>query len=423
METDSMNREIKEYLPVFAAGTLAAAAVLAPGISVYGIFAALFMFLTAYLEHRSRSFFSAKISMYRQLLEYLERLRHFYSQSGDVFGAVAEAAAGAVGEVREFAYALSQGQYSRNAENSGQDGREAGALLKGRDRYLKLLAAICIVTAEDGDAGADGVQGLLYSISVMRTELAARIRYMEKTRHVFSGYALTAAIPAIAVPYICEWGCRTVEGMDTFYLSVGGNVLKMLSLLISAACYLTVVYLRDGEFITMRFFPKKLKKRFIRSRQKSEILRLKSVIAIELGVGTASPLSLLEAMEPFADVFGDEIGAAAADYLTRGAEALEKLRDRADYLPFAQLADCLVMAEETGCEEAFSGIKDEVRALHEDSELELTMLLEDRGILGMLLAVIPGMFILLAYLLAPFMLNALSLFESYTGKAKELLGQ
>lgn len=413
------------YIPVFA---LFGAVCLVAEKNIYGLMCLVFyiwagcglMLMTG--EHRYH------LHLYREFENMLGTLRHYYHMTGLISESVYYAAECTEGMLEE---------YLRELYRVVCDGNAADIeVLKTSypDKYLRQFTAITIKTAEEGDVIRGEGCGFIGQLTMLQEDISFERRFLQKRRHLFAGYLPTAIMPLVFVPFIKKWGISVGDGMMSFYLGIIGQVVMWSILLLSVMSFFFIAFIREGKVDSLLFFVRgdmgdRIKEKidtvagklFAETRMHEETVRFQSLIAIELAGTGATILSLLELMESFAGIFQKNISKCIASYVTRDKDAVTIMKEETAYIPFRHLAECLEAADDIGTGAAFEELTSDIKRVRKDNEQQLLLLLEDRAVLGMLLAVLPGMVILFGYLLIPFMMNALTMFESYANKAAELL--
>ena len=124
-------------------------------------------------------------------------------------------------------------------------------------------------------------------------------------------------------------------------------------------------------------------------------------------------VSLLEEMELFSQIFKPAIRKCINEYNISDEKALRKMYETEKYAPFRRITDCFLMADELGLEDAFEEISAEIENFTENRKLERKILLDSEGMLGAVISVLPGGIILFGYLLLPFMVRSMQIFNEY----------
>lgn len=149
------------------------------------------------------------------------------------------------------------------------------------------------------------------------------------------------------------------------------------------------------------------------NRGRDEILQFQSLIHMQKNVPGISPLTILESMEEFATVYKEDLRRCINDYSVNDIEALKRLMKESRDKELCKLAECFMAVDEAGVEAAFEEISDEIVNFRENIRQSFAIRLDEDAALGSLLAVLPGGIILFGYLLLPFMLKSLAMFNSY----------
>ncbi|MBP5331380.1 MAG: hypothetical protein J6Y89_05970 [Lachnospiraceae bacterium] len=164
------------------------------------------------------------------------------------------------------------------------------------------------------------------------------------------------------------------------------------------------------------FYPKfeeTVGKLMLESRIKDEIMQFQTIIGMQKDVPGISPLIIMESLENFSSYFSEPLKKCLNEYGINEQEALTELKLSSNDPDFERIADCFIMADELGVKDAFDEITSEIRAFREDRRTEKVIRMDNDVLLGSLTAVLPGGLILFGYLLIPFMISALNMFNSY----------
>ncbi|MBR4343487.1 MAG: hypothetical protein IKP88_12435 [Lachnospiraceae bacterium] len=160
---------------------------------------------------------------------------------------------------------------------------------------------------------------------------------------------------------------------------------------------------------TMIFFKKSL----IEGRVRDEIMQFQSIIHMLKKVPGTSVISLLEEMERFSEIFKPAVKQCINEYSISEEAAISRLYESEKDPEWRRLADCFMMADEIGIEDAFEEISSEIENFKENRKLDRKILLDTEGMLGAVIAILPGGFILFGYLLCPFMIRSMQIFNEY----------
>ena len=166
----------------------------------------------------------------------------------------------------------------------------------------------------------------------------------------------------------------------------------------------------------------KLRSSLSENKMQDEVLQFQSVIHMLKKVPGMSAMRLMEEMERFSDIFRPALQQCINEYAINENKAFERLYEAEHYPGFRRIVDCFMLVDEMGTEDAFDEISAEITNFRENRKLERTILLDNEGMLGTILAVIPGGVILFGYLLCPFMIRSVQIFNSYQNELSKLAG-
>ena len=155
------------------------------------------------------------------------------------------------------------------------------------------------------------------------------------------------------------------------------------------------------------------KKSLIEGRIRDEIMQFQSIIHMLKKVPGTSVISLLEEMERFSEIFKPAIKQCINEYSISEEAALARLYESEKNPEWRRLADCFMMADEIGIEDAFEEISSEIENFKENRKLDRKILMDTEGMLGAVIAVLPGGLIIFGYLLCPFMIRSMQIFNEY----------
>ena len=155
------------------------------------------------------------------------------------------------------------------------------------------------------------------------------------------------------------------------------------------------------------------RKALIESRMQDEVMQFQSIIHMLKNIPGVTAVSLLEEMELFSQIFKPAIRKCINEYNISDEKALRKMYETETYAPFRRITDCFLMADELGLEDAFEEISAEIENFTENRKLERKILLDSEGMLGAVISVLPGGIILFGYLLLPFMVRSMQIFNEY----------
>jgi len=182
----------------------------------------------------------------------------------------------------------------------------------------------------------------------------------------------------------------------------------ILSLLIAFLCYIYPAMMMSFKRILSE------------NKMQDEVMQFQSLIHMLKKVPGISAADVLVKMEDFAEIFRPSIQQCINEYNISDTDALERLYAKEKYAGFRKIIDCFMMVDEMGVEDAFEEISSEITAFKENRKLERSILLENEGLLGALIAIMPGGLIIFGYLLCPFLIKSVQIFSSYQAQLQQL---
>lgn len=472
---------------------------------------------------------------------------------------------------------------------------------QGYHKFLKLFLLLAETVEESGDSRTEKGSAFLNSIIQCRNDVQAEVRYIERRRHKFSGLALTAGLPLIAVPYIAWWGQDTIPSLVNFYAGHVGFIIKAAIMVITVVCFNCLIRLREGDRLDKKTYPVaeklaslfpfnkilnglinrnyskalrisdtlkrlcekytvrtfymlkclyfagavvvlvvllslghiesrhilltdvadlsnistsadgrqieamervvpqytkwiidegyivddllrsevqimirrepgirtdavaivatneimarvnnyrsevfgwldcvvilvsallafwypnlmlKFRKSLTENKMQDETMQFQSLLFMLREVPGMSSMALLEQMENFAEIFKPSLQKCINKFQVNDMKALEELYLAEEYVGFRRIVDCFMMVDDMGIEDAFEEIASEITNFKENRELERQILLDNEGTLANIIAVLPGGLILFGYLLCPFLVRSVAIFNSYNTDVSTLV--
>ena len=150
------------------------------------------------------------------------------------------------------------------------------------------------------------------------------------------------------------------------------------------------------------------------SRIKEEVMQFESVIDMEKDVNGMTVPVMLESMLAFASVTKGALIKTIMDYNTSEARAFNNLSEFSDDRSLKRLAGFFSMTDMLGIKHAFDEVSEELASMREERSLDRNMRLEDEVMFAGILGVIPGGLVVFGYLLVPFVVRSLEMFNTYS---------
>lgn len=156
------------------------------------------------------------------------------------------------------------------------------------------------------------------------------------------------------------------------------------------------------------------------NKMQDEVMQFQSLIHMMKKVPGISAIDILEKMEMFAEIFRPSLQQCINEYNISDSDAFERLYMNERYPGMRKIVDCFMLVDEMGTEDAFDEISSEIVNFRENRKLDRKILLDNEGLLGSLIAIIPGGLIVFGYLLCPFMIRSVQIFNSYQAELAQL---
>ena len=142
-----------------------------------------------------------------------------------------------------------------------------------------------------------------------------------------------------------------------------------------------------------------------------EIMEFQSIIYMLSPIPQMTPELLLSWLEHFARIFRRSIS-KCIDYMSASEdESLLKLYEEETYEPFQRLIENLRACDRIGVLAAFDELGAERHYFQEERRQKGDITLENKAAVGAFIAMIPTLFIVIGYLMLPFILESFSLFS------------
>lgn len=279
----------------------------------------------------------------------------------------------------------------------------------GHLKYLRLFEMQCRSAIRYGSGKSSTESVFIKTMTELRRDVQSECYRRTEAMHHFSGMGLIAVAPVLFLPVFRFFGSVTMEELREFYEGSIGGWIVFVFLLLTGYCYFLLYLLRQSD--------RRLNKRAYglfrltgRGRERSErfgmageVLNLQAVILLLLDVPNITILQLLDALGACAELFRRPFLQCADEYISGDVAALEQLRDGQTYEPFCQLAGRLIAAEKIGLKEAFSELSSDRRFFREQMGLELEQEQKKKVANAQIIAFVPMVFLLFAYLIIPFL--------------------
>lgn len=158
----------------------------------------------------------------------------------------------------------------------------------------------------------------------------------------------------------------------------------------------------------------RLREECVKEERFEEVRRMQTVILVLAQDRTVTIEQILEGMEQSAVLFRKALEKAVDSFSYRRKESMEQLRKETACVAMEQLCDTLLSYEETGLEEACSGLEEERMYLLREQMQRVMEHMAERAALARFLAYLPFFTVLILKLVLPFVVEGLSQLQLYS---------
>lgn len=413
----------------------------------YSIFLVIFLVCVFWREQQYRRKRAAELSFLDKYEMNLSKVRHDYYSCGSVMEAAPE---------------LSSER-------------------KPVNRFEKLFYAVAVPVLENGDSSGSEGSVFLAAVLRIRQEIAEERRFLMLAGHKYTGLALTAVWPLATVPFIAYWASNALESLLPFYIGRWGYLILFGIASVSAFCFEAIDRLRTPTYLTRqqgklgkiagsRFLTgccalimivsltverhieailidaqegscwpdciiipccvfaavclfgltDRIDEAKLRDIKKDEQKRFRYVIEMLRGIDGMGPVEMLESMEIFSEKYNSQISGCLNMYSVDSRKAIEEL-DKATAGELGDICEAFMASEDVGIAEAFDEITSQIEMLREENTNNRRIKLDRNVLIAEILAGTPGVLILFGYLVIPFMVKALAMFNTYQETLREFI--
>ncbi len=150
------------------------------------------------------------------------------------------------------------------------------------------------------------------------------------------------------------------------------------------------------------------RKRLMVMRMEDEVIQFHSIILMLMHNERMSAQDVLEWIESFAVIFRASITECLNNYAAGDIKALEELKSKEPFEPFAKLVDNLLMCDKIRLEKAFDEVLIERKIFQEKRKQEDDIYIDNKSALSTFLAFIPLVTVIIFYITVPFVVESLT---------------
>lgn len=273
-------------------------------------------------------------------------------------------------------------------------------------KHLKLFLIQCRNAVQYGSGKNSTESVFVKNMTELRRDVQNECHKRMQSGYLFAGTGLVSAVPLAFLPAVKYWGSATMDELRTFYDGTAGRVTAIALGAVTLGCYWLIGRIREmghGRKETTRGYLGYLRK----LGMESEVLGLQSVVLLLMNVPNITMLQILDALEGYADLFRTTIARCTDRYGAEEAEALEELRTAENCPAFCQFAGQIIVSERIGLARAFSEIAADRNFFREQQRLHTEQELKKKAANAQVIAFLPLVFLLFAYLIFPFLIASL----------------
>ncbi len=184
----------------------------------------------------------------RQQLRFHEQLRHRYYEEQSIDSAVEAASETMLEEHAHEIYAQSEKLLdvlaAADTETSFEQYRETAP-----NKYLKLLAGMCVITREYGDAKVENASVFLMSLGHLSDEIRSELFKRDRLLYALKSLNVLTLLPLFFIQPIQQWAGGSFAPMAKFYQQQIGTVLEIAMVVITLFSYMAVRKLQQFDVL------------------------------------------------------------------------------------------------------------------------------------------------------------------------------
>lgn len=172
----------------------------------------------------------------RQQVRFHEQLRHRYYEEHAIDGAIEQACEAMRDDKAHEMYA--QGEKILDMLTAADTDAAFEAYRQtAPNPYLKLLAGICVMTREYGDARHDGGSVFLRGLGHLSEEIRSELFKRERLTYALRSLGVLTLLPLFFLRPVRVWAGSSFAPMEKFYAQGSGTILELLMIIIALACH------------------------------------------------------------------------------------------------------------------------------------------------------------------------------------------
>lgn len=320
----------------------------------------------------------------------------------------------------------------------------------GHLKYVRLFMIQCRSAVQYG-SGKKGTESVFVkNMTELRRDVQNECYQRKQAMYLFAGLGVIASAPMVFLPVIRRFGSTMMEELRAFYEGSLGDAVVAMFFCITGCCYVLLWMLRQtsanfakskigsnavsgpvavmlvlivlpllrgtsffqktiavlvcvaAALVIVRLFRRYLA--YLRNLGKgSEILGLQAMVLLLLDVPNLTLMELLDVLGNSAVLFRSSILRCAEEYAADDIAAIERMQAKEKEPAFRQFIGRIVGSEQIGLKAAFSEIASDRQYFREQLRLDMEQEQKKRAANAQVVAFIPMLFLLFAYLILPFL--------------------
>ncbi len=158
-----------------------------------------------------------------------------------------------------------------------------------------------------------------------------------------------------------------------------------------------------------------VRKVVIKDRVADEIVQLQTVVNMMRKLPGILPINILLTMEEFSTVYKKSLRECISKYPTDPEAALQDLYFSEKETDFRMIIEDFLRVPQTGVENAFAEVTSQIENYAENRKMEQKQSIEKMTKAAMWISMVPALVIIFGYMLTPFMMGVLKLFDNLSG--------
>lgn len=155
----------------------------------------------------------------------------------------------------------------------------------------------------------------------------------------------------------------------------------------------------------------KYKESLMKMNMLSEVTTFQSIIMMQMYIPDITVPTILTSMEQFALIFRAALQDCINEFSFDWRDALESMKEKERYEPFSRLCDNFIIADKIGIQLAFEEIAQDREHFQKQRELDTSRMIKQKSDRAKLIAFIPLIVIIAAYLIVPFAIESFNQFS------------